>query len=293
MDTEYREITGGSNDRLNIYYENSSGGDQATGTTQKTYCFAIVAILGLGGLVVAAVGLAQFVQAGALTNQAIIMMAAGGGGGLIFFIMGTIGAVKIGAVKNQVGSIYGPEAWPELGQKWGCKLEVLDEDIPEAPKEEVANGRVRIYIPKRVKVDGEEKELTLKNLKEIKNSKISCTSTVLDEVGDETAFGWVDIDSGMIPDSQSKHYEHQNGMVEEGCRLPKTLEAVVLNVMVFGLTGQKLYGKNTFTRCSDLVSKEKLPVIVGDFQNSLWVMCGGTDSQMTQGVVSVCELSRN
>ena len=64
----------------------------------KTIGFAIVIILGLGGLAVAGVGLGGYLQAGSLSSlgqvNSIIMMAAGGGGGIIFLIIGIIGSVK-------------------------------------------------------------------------------------------------------------------------------------------------------------------------------------------------------
>lgn len=64
----------------------------------KTIGFAIVIILGFGGLAVAGVGLGGYLQAGSLSSigqvNSIIMMGAGGGGGIIFLIIGIIGSVK-------------------------------------------------------------------------------------------------------------------------------------------------------------------------------------------------------
>lgn len=56
-------------------------------------------------------------------------------------------------------------------------------------------------------------------------------------------------------------------MVEEkGCCMPSVLEAVVLNLMVFAFTNERLYGEKplTYTRCSEKVD-EKFPVVVGGF----------------------------
>ena len=70
----------------------------------RTYGFAILIIVGIGGLAVAGVGLGCFGshrgwwQAGALSNlnqiHSITMMAAGGSGGTIFLIIGIVGSVK-------------------------------------------------------------------------------------------------------------------------------------------------------------------------------------------------------
>ncbi len=64
----------------------------------KTYEFALIIIVGIGGLAVGGAGLAGYFHVGALSNlsqvNAIIMMAAGGGGGMIFLVIGTVGSVK-------------------------------------------------------------------------------------------------------------------------------------------------------------------------------------------------------
>jgi hypothetical protein len=64
----------------------------------RTIGFAIVIILGLGGLAMAGVGLSGYLQAGSLSSlgqvNSIIMMAAGGGGGIIFLVIGIVGSVK-------------------------------------------------------------------------------------------------------------------------------------------------------------------------------------------------------
>ena len=70
----------------------------------KTYGFAILIIVGIGGLVAAGFGLGAFGTqqgwwvAGSLSTlgqiDAIIMMAAGGGGGIAFLVVGIVGSVK-------------------------------------------------------------------------------------------------------------------------------------------------------------------------------------------------------
>ena len=64
----------------------------------KTIGFAIVIILGLGGLAVAGLGLGGYVQAGSLSSlgkvHSIVMMVAGGVGGIAFLIIGVVGSVK-------------------------------------------------------------------------------------------------------------------------------------------------------------------------------------------------------
>ena len=95
MASENLRITGGSNDRFQTRYnQERPGHNQPTGTTKKTYFFAILAIVGFSGLIVGVVGLVQVLQSGALTNQAIIMMATGGGGGTLLLIIGIVGLVK-------------------------------------------------------------------------------------------------------------------------------------------------------------------------------------------------------
>lgn len=36
---------------------------------------------------------------------------------------------------------------------------------------------------------------------------------------------------------------------EKDCSMPTALEAIVLNLMVFNLTGERLYSGETYTRC--------------------------------------------
>src|SRR5262249_8090185 len=101
-------------------------------TTLKTLGFAIIIIVGIGGLVAAGIGgCAYFHVCTIFSNisqiHAIIMMAAGGAGGLTFFVIGIIGSVKncshskqngwgintteaiLSSINTQKGLVYGPD----------------------------------------------------------------------------------------------------------------------------------------------------------------------------------------
>jgi hypothetical protein len=282
----------------------------------KAIGFAIVVILGLGGLAVAGVGLGGYLQAGSLSSlgqvNSMIMMAAGGGGGIIFLIIGIVGSVKNrqisshqqndhseGAERNSVvhpkntkaiskptkntdialtvdthgGLIYGADAW----KIWN--VEVLDK-VPDAPKirwddndahfnKAFRENYALLYIPERIRVNGEDKDLTLKTFKEIREGSFKYfDNSVEDQFGDSTASGWVLISKKVVPDSRRKDYSTQEKMVEakKGFRMPHVLEAAVLNLMVDAFTGKKLYGETpvTYTRCIEKVDGE-YPVVVGGF----------------------------
>lgn len=267
----------------------------------KTYGFVIAIIVGIGGLAVGAAGLAGYFYVGALSNMAqidaIIMMAAGGGGGIILLIVGVVGTVKTGqssshrqhggvhvdserggatrkscstgraeiirSIDTKGGLVYGPEAW----KIWNVK--VLDV-VPPAPQVDLSKkDKVLLYIPQRARVDGKEQNLTLKALKEISGVPVRYfNKSVEEQFGDNMATpGWVLIDKNVILESLNKDYETQKRMVEErGCSMPSVLEAVVLNLMVFAFTGERVYGQKpwTFTRCIEKVDGQ-YPVVVGGF----------------------------
>ena len=266
----------------------------------KTYGFAIAIIVGIGGLAIGAAGLAGYFHVGALSNMAqvdaIIMMAAGGGGGTILLIIGVVGTVKnrqssshqrhgdvhvdserggatrksgsteraeiIRSLDTQDGSVYGPEAW----RIWN--VEVLDA-VPPAPRVDLSKkDKVLLYIPQRIRVHGKEQDFNLKALKEISGGPFRYFSESVEaQFGDNMAPGWVLIDKNVIPESRNKDYETQKRMVEErGCSMPSVLEAVVLNLMVFAFTRERLYGQEpwTYTRCTEKVDGQ-YPVVVGGF----------------------------
>jgi hypothetical protein len=266
----------------------------------KTYGFAIAIIVGIGGLAVGANGLAGYFHVGALSNMAqvdaIIVMAAGGGGGTILLIIGVVGTVKnrqtsshqrdgdihvdaersgatrksgstgraeiIKSIDTQDGSVYGPEAW----KIWD--VEILDV-VPPAPQVDLSKkDKVLLYIPQRIRVHGKEQDFTLKALKEISGGPFRYFGKKVEaQFGDKMAPGWVLIDTNVIPESKNKDYETQKKMVEaRGCSMPSVLEAVVLNLMVFAFTGDRLYGQEpwTYTRCTEIVDGQH-PVVVGGF----------------------------
>jgi hypothetical protein len=127
---------------------------------------------------------------------------------------------------------------------------------------------VRIYIPQRVSVNGKEKDFNLNTLIEMGGKPFEyCRQPIKEQFGNKTASGWIEIDRNLIPDSQSKSYTTQKEIVEKkGCRMPSVLEAVVLNLMVFAFTGERLYGKEPliYTRCSEIVYG-RYPIVVGGF----------------------------
>ena len=266
----------------------------------KTCGFAIAIIVGIGGLAVGAAGLAGYFHVGALSNMAqidaIIMMAAGGGGGIILLIVGIVGTVKnrqssshqrhgdvhvdsersgatrksgsteraeiIRSLDTQNGSVYGPGAW----KIWN--VEVRDV-VPEVPLVDMSKkDKVLLYIPKRIRVRGKEQDFTLKALKEISGGPFGFSQFVEAQFGDNAAApGWVLIDRTVLPESRGQTFETQKRMVEDrGCTMPSVLEAIVLNLMVFAFTGERLYGKEpwTYTRCIEKVDGQ-FPVIVGGF----------------------------
>jgi len=158
--------------------------------------------------------------------------------------------------------IYGADAW----KVWN--VEVLD-TVPEAPEVNLSKkDKILLYIPQRIRVDGKEKDFNLKALTEIKGDSFSFFSSSVEKQFEKTtAAGWVLIDKTVLPESRAKDYDTQKKMVEEkGCHMPSVLEAIVLNLMVFDLTGERLYGQDpwTYTRCVEKVDG-KYPVVVGGF----------------------------
>jgi hypothetical protein len=267
----------------------------------KTIGFAIVIILSLGGLVVGGVGLGGYLQAGSLSSigqvNSILMMAAFGGGGIVSMVIGIVGSVKncqrnsrqqneenegtedgtktvsstisitnikdvVSTIDTQGGVIYGADAW----KIWN--VEVLDK-VSEPPKVDLSKSdKILLYIPERIRVNGEEKDFNLKVLTEIKRKSFRylCPS-VEKQFEKTTAAGWVLIDKTVLRQSLLQDYETQKKMVEDkGCCMPSVLEAIVLNLMVFDFTGVRLYGGQYYfcIRCAEKVDG-KYPVVVGGF----------------------------
>ena len=243
----------------------------------KTYGFATAIIVGIGGLGVAAAGVAGYFHVGALSNMAqidaIIMMAAGGGGGIIMMMIGIVGSIKnhqsdsseqaktissserakiIETIDTKDGTVYGPEAW----EVWN--VEVLDV-VPPPPQVDLsAKNKILLYIPRKIRFEGKEQDLTLKILEKIggDDSIIHIDSLV----ENETLFPeWVLIDRDITPDSLEKDHKTQEEMVKN---LPYLQEAVVLNLMVYEFTKKRLSGA---IRCAEKVKKYEMmrSVVVG------------------------------
>ncbi len=127
---------------------------------------------------------------------------------------------------------------------------------------------VLLYIPRRVRVGGEEKDFTLQVLKETSGGPFDCfKEKVAEQFGDTMAPGWVLIDKKMLSGSQGENYEIQERMVEvRGCSMPSVLEAVALNLIVFASTGEQVYNDKSwnYTRCIEKVD-DQYPILVGCF----------------------------
>jgi hypothetical protein len=147
-------------------------------------------------------------------------------------------------------------------------IEVLDV-APLAPRVDLSKrDKVLLYIPEKIRVNGKEQGFTLKALKEICGVSFRIfNESVERQFGDNMASGWVLMDKNVIPQSRGQDYETQKGMVEKrGCSMPSVLEAVALNLMVFVVTEEWLYGREpwTYTRCTEKVDGQ-YPVVVGGF----------------------------
>jgi hypothetical protein len=280
---------------------------------KKTYGFVIaiiVGVIGVIGLGVGGAGVAGYFHVGALSNMAqvdaIIMMSAGGVGAILF-IGGIVGTVISLKNRRQVldsarldelthgGLVYGPDIWPELGRKWGHTLKVLDQNIPEAPTEGLQDGKIRLYIPQSIAVDGDGEDFALSTLVSITGAEHGIAiCDLVEEFGTIRGQGkWIEIDSDMIPNSIGKdRATHEDMVKEQGCRIPSVLEAMMVNLMVFAITGERLYHSHQ-TLCSE-VSSNGEPTVVGNFNElGLYAHRGFRDNNHRRGVVGVRELGAN
>jgi hypothetical protein len=173
----------------------------------------------------------------------------------------------VSTVDTHGGLIYGVEAW----KIWN--VEVLDK-VPDAPEirwdnndphfnEAFRENYALLYIPKKVRVNGKNKDLTLKTFKEISGGPFEYfDKTVEDKFGNSSAPGWVLISKKVVPKSKSQDYATQKMMVEakRGFHMLHALEAAVLNLMIDAFTGKRLHGENlTYTRCVECVDGGKNP----------------------------------
>jgi hypothetical protein len=185
--------------------------------------------------------------------------------------------ITLSSARDKAGLVYGPDA--KAWKNWG--VEILDK-IPEAPQIQwherdpyfdasFEDNYLLVYIPKRIRFNGKEQDLTLKTFKAI-GSPFDFFSEFVEDFkdprGNDTAGGWVLLSKRVIPNSRNKNYAEQQQMVKanKDFYVPYALEAIVLNLVVHASTGEQLYGRNpiTYTRCADQIS-DNCPVIVGSF----------------------------
>lgn len=177
-------------------------------------------------------------------------------------------------ILDSTESVYGSKAW----KRWK-NVDILDAAAPVPTTVDLSKkDKILLYIPQRVRFSNKEQDFNLNTLKEIAGDSFRFFSSITKkQFGDRPGPGrWVLIDKTVIPESRGKTYEAQQKMVEErGCSLSSALEIVTLNLMVFGLTGERLYGQEpwTYIRCLEKVDGQH-PVIVGGFSSSgLTVSC--------------------
>lgn len=163
---------------------------------------------------------------------------------------------------------------PEWRQCWGVEIV---EPVPPPPLDAVIKAhsgdmskQLLLYMPQTIHVKGgNDKPFTFNTLKEINGVPFRCYEVVIEQqFGNTASPGWVLLDMDVIPKSRGQIYQIKEKMVKEkgGC-MQSILEATVLNLMVFALTGKRLFGERTFTCCIEKVDG-KHRVFVGGF-NSL------------------------
>lgn len=304
---------------------------QTPSSKWKNYVFALAIIVGIGtSLAVLGVGAASYCQMGFLSHiaqiDALIAMVAGGA--FFLFLVATVCAVKMySSYKNaseslgtathkaaststtsfsaKQGRVYGPDEWVELGKKRKCKIEILNE-IPPAPSGEVPEGKIWIYIPKKVRIKDEieERDLTLNVLKEIFGELLDCSERIKSSFMDHPAVsGWFELEECLRPDSDDKDDSQLKEMVEAtGCRLPNFMEPVVANLMVYTFSNEKyLLGSGpllAYTLCKEVCQDEEhnepsnRPILVGGFGSDvgLGVMTAESLPCPGSGVIGVREL---
>lgn len=266
----------------------------------KIYAFAIAIIVGLGGLAVGGVGLAGCFH---IENiHAILTMAVG----VIFVVVGVVGTAKncpggshndvrpenghvhprsvptinrevIPSIDIQGGLIYGAEAW----KVWN--IEVLDV-VPATPvidwqakdpyfNQAYSENYVLLYWPEKVRVNGKEQDFDPQAVKAMGGDIYNCligsfSQSIEAQCEKRIAPGWRLVSKKLIPDSRQKTSKIQKEMVEEkaGFRMLYALEAIVLNLMVFAFTGERLFGQKpwTYTRCIEKDERGS-PIVVGGF----------------------------
>lgn len=241
----------------------------------KTYAFALAIIVSLGGLATLGCGTCGYFHIGSLSNlhqiQAIVMMAAGGvgaAGGVASLLVAHLRKVK-------TQSIYGPEAW----NVW--RVEVLD-IVPKAPNiswnetdpffnEPYHKNFTLLYIPEKIKVNGQEQVLSLPLLQQISGIKLENFKLELESFNRPPTSGWVLISQKVIPKSENLNLDRQSQMLgEKGFRAPHIFEAVILNLLTCAHTGERLYRRIqgrpvVYARCTN---ENQISLGVGNFSRA-------------------------
>lgn len=196
-----------------------------------------------------------------------------------------------------LGGLYGVDAWRQWKQ-----IEILDH-VPPAPQGALSKktqpatdlskeappippdsshtaaadpacswendpnrgDRVLLYIPRRIRFNGQEQDLTLSALLKTSSREFSYfNSKIVDQFGNDTLEGWVFLDKAVLPESRGKKDE---ALVEaRGCSKMHPIEAITLNLMTFTFTNVRLFGQSplTYTMCNRKID-EAYPVVVGGF----------------------------
>jgi hypothetical protein len=174
---------------------------------------------------------------------------------------------------TQKGLIFGPNVWPCLNVKSAdANIDPMpnvnwDAEDPFFHKPFRLNY-ILLYIPRQVLVNGVAEDFTLEIF-----MKLSCNSFYFGEgikrsIGKSTAPGWVLISKKAILGSEEV-YDTQKQMIEiqKGYHMLRVFEAIALNVVAHKVTGVRLFGPLTYTRCVEKVYKGRCPVVVGNFRD--------------------------
>lgn len=249
----------------------------------KTLGCAIAIIVSLAAVAVGLAGLGAhqgWWHAGALNElgqmRSIILITAGAGGAIVFLSLNILVYVREPAptVDTQEGLIYGPEFW----DIW--KAEILD-TVPKAPEidwdeidpvfqESYRENYILLYVPSKMKINGEETRLSLNVLEKL--TRFNTFDYASKQKFGDTRIAhprWVLISKRLI----SRSYEQSSQVIAstEKFRTPYAVEAVLLNLLVHAFTGEKLYGEGIFTRCQEFLKGNGgeyiIPLAVGGFGN--------------------------
>ena len=195
----------------------------------------------------------------------------------------------------QNAKIYGRDAW----RAWN--IEILD-SIPDAPlidwcamdpyfKEPFWKNYVLLYIPQRIRVHGQDMNLTLKAIEDSRGRPyIDYGHPIADKCALGKFYGWLLVSVKNIPDSQIKDWKTKKKMVEtqKDFRMLHTIEAVALHFILEKFHKEVL---DSFFMIESTICIEKLdgkyPVKVGsapalgEFPSELKVYCEKSKTDYT------------